>query len=213
MRYTWGMLDFTPEERALLRRCATPAKVQGFLDSLRYNWERDGKSTLKSFRRVVREKNAHCLEGAVTAAAMLAQHGHRPLLLCMEARDIDHNLCVFRQRGKWGAVAQSRDATLRGRPARFRTLRDLVLSYYPYYWHYFTKDHTDLTIRGFALVDLSRYPAKRWVTSEADPTFIEDHLWGLTYTALWPTPGRTAFVSPRKGKLRWVKNPRSLLTR
>ncbi len=196
--------QFTPEETRVIRRCSTPERVQRFLDGLDYNWERDGKSTLKSFRRVVREKNAHCLEGAVTAAALLAQHGYPPLLLCMEARDIDHNLCVYRQRGRWGAIAQSRDKNLRARPATFKTLRDLVLSYHPYYWHYFTKDVTDLTLRGFALVELRRFKNRDWVTCEADPTFIEDHLWSITYEAIWPVPGRRRFISPRSGKLRWV---------
>ena len=174
------------------------------LDALPYNWERDGTSSQKSFRRVARERSAHCLEGAVTAAAVLSQHGFRPLLLCMEARDIDHNLFVYQQRGLWGSVAKSRDENLRGQPPRHASLRDLVLSYYPYYWHYFTKDQTDLTIRGYALVDLGRFK-QDWILCEADPTFIEDHLWSLTYTALWPRPGRTAFKSPRKGKLRWVR--------
>src|SRR6187551_2789948 len=95
---------WTPEELKVLKRCSTPERTQTWLDSLKYNWEKDGKSTLKSFRRVVRHGNAHCLEGALAAAAICAHHGHPPLLLCMEARDIDHNLFVYRRRGRWGAL-------------------------------------------------------------------------------------------------------------
>ncbi len=195
---------FTKEELAVLKRCSTPERTQKWLDGLKYNWERDGKSTLKTFRRVVREGNAHCLEGALAAAAICSFHGDPPLLLCMEARDIDHNLFVYRRRGRWGALAQSRDPNLRSRPPVHETLRDLVLAYHPYYWNYWSKDETDLTLRGFALVDLRRFK-NDWVTSEKDPTAIEDHLWSITYEAIWPIPGRRRFVSPRRGKLRWVR--------
>jgi hypothetical protein len=194
---------FTAAELKVLKRCSTPERTQAWLDGLKYNWERDGKSTLKSFRRVVREGNAHCLEGALAAAAICSYHGDPPLLLCMEARDIDHNLFVYRRRGKWGALAQSRDENLRSRPPVHRTLRDLVLAYHPYYWNYWTGDRTDLTLRGFALVDLRRFK-RDWVTSEQDPPYIEDHLWKIRYEAIWPIPGRRRFVSPRRGKLRWV---------
>jgi hypothetical protein len=196
---------FTEEETRILKRCNTPEKTQAWIDGLKYNWERDGQSTLKSFRRVVRHRNAHCLEGALTAAAICAQHGDPPLILCMEARDIDHNLFVYRRRGKWGSLAQSRDPNLRSRPPVHATLRDLVLAYHPYYWNYWTKDQTDLTLRGFALVDLRKVAGRRdWVTSEDDPSYIEDHLWRIRYDAIWPIPGRRRFVSPRRGKLRWV---------
>jgi len=196
-------VKFTKEELAVLKRCSTPERTQKWLDGLKYNWERDGKSTLKSFRRVVREGNAHCLEGALAAAAICSYHGDPPLLLCMEARDIDHNLFVYRRRGRWGALAQSRDENLRSRPPVHKTLRDLVLAYHPYYWNYWSGDRTDLTLRGFALVDLRRFK-QDWVTSEKDPTYIEDHLWSITYDAIWPIPKRRRFVSPRRGKLRWV---------
>lgn len=204
--------EFTADEAKILKACSTPERVQTWLDGLKYNWEKDGKSTLKTFRRIVKEKNAHCLEGAVVAAAMLSQHGYKPLLLCMEARDIDHNLFVYKKNGKWGSIAQSRDPNLRGRAPKFKTLRDLVLAYHPYYWNYWSRDETDLTLRGFALVDLGRFK-QDWVTANADPLYIEEYLYSLTYEAIWPREGRTHFISPRKGKLRWVRPPRSATQR
>lgn len=194
---------FNARELELIRRLDTPEKVQWWLDGLRYNWERGGKETLGSFRRVLKTGRAHCLEGAVAAAAILRQHGYPPLLLCMEARDIDHNLFVFQRRGLWGAVAQSRDPNLRGRMARYRSIRDLVMSYYPYYWNYWTKDVTELTLRGFAKVNLARF-RENWATSEKDLFFIERHLYTIPYSALFPISGRRRYVSPRHGKLKWV---------
>lgn len=194
---------FDDTELKVIRRCHTPERAQRWLDSLAYNWERGGKPTLRTFRGVLRHRRAHCLEGAVAAAGILAQHGFPPLLLCMEARDIDHNLFVFQRRGLWGAVGQSRDPNLRGRMARYKTLRDLVMSYHPYYWNYWTKDETDLTLRGYSLVNLARF-RQDWVTAEKDVFFIEKYLYEISYTALWPIPGRRRFISPRRGKLKWV---------
>jgi hypothetical protein len=195
---------FTSAERALIRRLDTPQKVQRWLHhDVRYNFERDGKPTLRSLRRVVRDKKAHCLEGALAAAAILRQHGYPPLLLCMEARDIDHNLFIYRQAGRWGAVAKSRDVNLIGRDPVYPTLWDLVISYFPFYWNYWTGDKADLTLRGYATLKLGRF-RRDWVTAEEDLWFIEDYLYGLPYRALFPRAQKRFFLSPKDGKLRYL---------
>lgn len=194
----------TDVERAFVAKTNSPAKVQRWLEGLRYNWEKDGNATVRSLRRVLRDRTAHCLEGAIAAAAVMQFHGHKPLMLCMEARDIDHNLFVYEEGGRFGAIGQSRDPNLKFRKPQFKTLRDLVLSYYPHYWNYWSKDHTDLTIRGYSLVNLGRF-TQDWVTGEEELSFIEEHLYKIPYTALWPIPKHTKFISPRKGKLRWLR--------
>lgn len=124
-----GREAFRAREWAVIRRYRTPRQVQAFLRSLPYNWERK-KETLRSYREVVRHWSAHCLEGALTAATILEQHGYPPLLLDLESQDnLDHVLFLFRRRGRWGTVARSRDAGLHGRRPVFRTLRELVMSY------------------------------------------------------------------------------------
>ena len=121
--------DFRPKERAVVQKHRTPRQVQAFLRDLPYNWEKGGE-TLRTFRGVVRHWSAHCLEGALTAATILEQHGYPPLLLDLESQDkLDHVLFLFRRRGRWGTVARSRDAGLHGRKPVFRTLRQLVMSY------------------------------------------------------------------------------------
>jgi hypothetical protein len=120
---------FTPRESALVERLGTPRAVQRFLRSLPYNWERGGE-TLRSFREVLKRRTAHCLEAALAAACILEQHGYPPLLLSFESQDgLDHVLFVFRERGRWGAVARSRDPALHGRKPVFRTPRQLAASY------------------------------------------------------------------------------------
>ncbi len=120
---------FSKKERDVIARYRTPRQVQRYLRELPYNWERGGE-TLRSFRSVVRYGSVHCLEGALTAAAILEQHGYPPLLLDLESKDnLDHVLFIYRRRGRWGSVGRSRETGLQGRKPVFRSLRDLVMSY------------------------------------------------------------------------------------
>src|SRR5690348_12750866 len=79
-------MDFTAKERRVIDANGTPARVQRFLTRLDYNWERGGK-TCRSFRGVIRESKAHCLEAALTAAVILEQHGYPPLVISLESQD------------------------------------------------------------------------------------------------------------------------------
>lgn len=182
------MLD--PDEREFVTRTATPERVQAFLDTLAYNWEPDGVSTLRSLRRVLRDRVAHCLEGAVAAAAILRHHGHPPWMLYMDALDICHAAYLYYRRDAdgrrlWGTVAMSRDDNLKGRPPIYRTLHDLTMSYYPHYWNSLTNDLSDLTLRGFAVIDLARFGLDL-EAAEPDLLAIEDHVWSLRYRGLFP---------------------------
>jgi hypothetical protein len=103
--------------------------VQAYLRALPYNWERGGK-TLRTFRGVVRHGEANCIEAVLAAATILEQHGYPPFVLDLESQDeLDHEVFLFRQSGRWGGVARSRDLGLHGRKPVFRTIRDLALSY------------------------------------------------------------------------------------
>jgi len=107
--------------------------VQRYLMTIPYNRE-PGAATVFSFRRALRERRAHCLEGAIVAATILEQHGYPPLLVSIESQDyLDHVLFLFQHRGKYGAVARSRDVALHGRKPVYRTVRDLVMSYFDPY--------------------------------------------------------------------------------
>src|SRR5215475_4459130 len=79
--------DFGLERRELsiIKRLSSPVKIQYFLDcDIRYNKEVDGE-TCRSPRRVLRDRLAHCAEGAFFAAAALRVHGHDPLIVDLEA--------------------------------------------------------------------------------------------------------------------------------
>ena len=120
---------FTVDEWKTVCRYNTPFKVQQFLNALPYNNERT-KETLRTFRGVIAHQSAHCLEGALSAAVILEQHGYPPVLLDLESQDhLDHVLLLYEKDGKWGTVARSRDPGLHGRKPVFLTVRGLVESY------------------------------------------------------------------------------------
>jgi hypothetical protein len=100
-----GRAAFRPKEWALVRKLRTPRQVQGFLQKLPYNWDRP--VTLRTFRGVVEQGKASCLEAALTAATILEQHGYPPLLLDLESQDdLDHVLFLFQRKGRYGTVAR-----------------------------------------------------------------------------------------------------------
>ena len=125
----WG---FTSAELRKLRSLRTPAGIQRFLDDLPYHLA----DTAWSPRRVLREGTAHCLEGAIFAAAALRANGYPPLIFDLEAeRDTDHVLAIYRERGHWGAVAKSNFAGCRYREPVYRSLRELAMSYFNIYFN------------------------------------------------------------------------------
>ncbi len=162
-----GREAFRSREWAIIERCRTPRQVQEFLRALPYNWERRSE-TLRTFRQVVRHWSAHCLEGALTAATILEQHGYPPLLLDLESRDnLDHVLFLFRERGRWGTVARSRDAGLHGRKPIFRTVCDLVRSYVDPY-----VDGSG-RITGYGIADLRTLVKGDWRLAERNVWQVE----------------------------------------
>jgi hypothetical protein len=171
-------IKFTPAEWKLVQRLNTPAKVQRLFSEMPYNWETGG-GTMRSFREVVKRKEAHCLEAAVGAAVILEPHGYPPLLLDLESQDLlDHVIFVFKQNGRWGSIARSRDIGLHGRKPVFRSLRDLA-------WSYF-EPYVDFTgrLKSYGLTSLYELGNYDWRFSPRRMTKIEDHLRAIPHKPL-----------------------------
>ncbi len=86
----------------MLDRLRDEVAIQAFLDRIPYSAD----PVYRSPRSVLRDRKAHCFDGALFAAFALRRLGHRPLIVDMTAEnDDDHLVAVFRRRGLLGAVA------------------------------------------------------------------------------------------------------------
>jgi hypothetical protein len=194
---------FTSTERKLIQRLDNPAKVQRWLTALPYNWERDG-GTMRSFREVVKRDEAHCLEAAVAAAVILEQHGYPPLLLDLESWDLlDHVIFVFQKNRLWGSIARSRDIGLHGRKPVFRSLRQMVWSYFDPY--------IDMTgrIKGYGLTSLYELGNYDWRFNARNMHKIEDHLRAIPHQKLRSSDRRYEYWHERYKKYKQRRPDRS----
>src|SRR2546427_9178093 len=95
-----SQFGFTRRELRTLRALRTPLGIQRALDAMPYHLA----DTAWSPRRVLGTRTAHCLEGAIFAAAALPVLGFPPLLLHPQAVQGTHPLLAgFPLPGRWGA--------------------------------------------------------------------------------------------------------------
>jgi hypothetical protein len=151
---------WTEEEARILEPLSSPGLVQDFLDAVPYSSDHFYRSP----RSVMRDRKAHCFDGALFAAAALRFHGHAPLLLDLRAEnDDDHVLAVFRRGRGLGAVAKSNFVGIRFREPIHRTLRELALSFFEAYYNTLGEK----TLRAYsALLDLSGFDRQGWETRD-----------------------------------------------
>jgi len=161
---------WTPGELEFIHRFKGPYDIQLFLDSMPYNAEAECRSP----RKVMADQKAHCFEGALFAAAMLRELGMKPMIVDMMAEnDDDHVIAVFKIRGKWGAIGKSNTTALRYREPVYRSLRELIMSYFDFYFNTLG----DKSLRSYSNpVDLTRFDKENWVQTDSDLEFIGDYL-------------------------------------
>src|SRR3989344_6358582 len=78
----------TRDEWRVLKKLSCPKKIQDFLNSLPFNFEKEGE-THSSVRYGLKRGRVHCFEGALIAAAAMWINGHKPLLLDLVTVDAD----------------------------------------------------------------------------------------------------------------------------
>jgi hypothetical protein len=177
--------DLTPSEVGTLRGLSTPDRVQAYLDGLVYNLEKDGP-TIRSPRRVIRDGTAQCAEGAFLAAAAFRVNGRPPLIVDLVAvRDDDHVIAVYRDGGLWGSVGVSKFAGLRFRSPVYRTIRELVISYFDHYYNW----DGERTLRAYSRpISLAQFDRIGWMTTEDDLWPIVEHLEAISHAKLITGP-------------------------
>jgi hypothetical protein len=166
-------MAFTKKEIQLLKKLNTPSKVQDFLNGLPFNFEPKGE-TLRSPVLTLRAQKAHCMEGALLGAYLLSLQGFTPYVLHLKAtkEDYDHVITPFKAGGLWGALSKTNHAVLRYREPVYKSIRELVMSYF----HEYFLDSGFKTLREYSQpLNLNSF-GKNWVLSEADLWHIDKKL-------------------------------------
>jgi hypothetical protein len=166
--------DLSEKENRVYKKLDSPRKIQDFLENLPQNFY-ESSETCFSPRLVLRNRRAHCFEGALFAASALWYHGQKPLLLDLVAtpEDYDHVVALFRQGGYWGAISKTNYAVLRYREPIYRTIRELALSYF----HEYFMDDGRKTLRKYSSAfDLRNFQRDNWIISPKPLWYIGDAL-------------------------------------
>lgn len=185
--------DLTKEEVGVFKKLNSPRKLQDFLNSIPANFEKRGE-TLMSPRRVLKENKAHCMEGAMLAAAVLWWHGQKPLLLDLKTsdNDYDHVVALFKKHGCWGAISKTNHAVLRYREPVYANIRELAMSYF----HEYFMDNGAKTLRSYSTpFDLStpRIPRRGKLKDEmplANGAKVKPWVWITAEEDLWEVSDR-----------------------
>lgn len=179
----------TPQRKIFLD-LETPAAIQAYLDSLTYSPDNRNRSALN----VLKDGLAHCLDGALLAAAAMRRLGFPPRIIDLlpePGTDDDHVLVIYQANGAYGAVAKSNFVGLRSREPVYRNMRELVLSYFEMY---FNVDGMK-TLRSYTRpINLETLDHTGWMWSDSGADAVERRLWELK-SSLLITPAMAARLS------------------
>lgn len=164
-----GVAEPWPEKyEEIVKELNTPAKIQEYIDKLPYDPSCETRSVWQTFEL----NTAHCFAGGLFAAYCLHRHGYgKPQILELRADykvDEGHLLCVYKRDGLWGSIAKSNYNGIRGRDPVYRSVRELVMSYFEFYMN---KDGVK-SLRGHSdVIDLNKVDPKReWVLRKDIPS-------------------------------------------
>jgi hypothetical protein len=113
------------------------------------------------------------------AALALWRIGFRPLILDLvpaPGMDDDHVLAVFQVDGLWGCLAKSNYPNLRYREPVHRSLRELSMTYFEFYFSL----QREKTLRAYTRpLDLSRFQDPGWMWDEEGVKKISKRFYSL----------------------------------
>jgi hypothetical protein len=181
----------TPEQRQIYQSLTSPYKIQTYLDRIPYSAENTNRTPLQ----VLQDQVAHCLDGGLFAAAALRRIGFPPRVVNLfpdPGMDDDHVIAIFQVFGCYGALAKSNTVGLRYREPVYRSLRELVMSYFE---DFFSVNYLR-TLRSYTRpLNLAIFDDLEWMWRPEGVAAIEQKLWALPRTALL-TPEQAASLHP-----------------
>jgi hypothetical protein len=178
------MYNLTKEEEVFLSTLDTPSKIQDFLDTLSFNHEEHGE-TCMSPRRVLRERKAHCVEGALLASTCLLLQNRQPLIVSLRVteNDYDHVITIYKENGLFGALSMTNHAVLGFRDPIYRSIRELALSYFH---EYFLTTTGEKTLRGYSRILNLKQFGTSWITEEKELFHIPKAISNKPHTRIFP---------------------------
>jgi hypothetical protein len=194
------MQNLSQDARKFLTSLNTPSKIQDYLESIPFNHEKSGETCMPPIR-VLQEKKAHCMEGAILASLCLMLQKREPLILSLRvlSSDYDHVLALYKENGYWGAISKTNHAVLGFRDPIYKTVRELALSYFH---EYFLLTTGEKTLRGYSRpMNLKRF-GSTWVSSDVDLFEIAEAIYDMPHKTIIPDGNekfiRTATLLDRK---------------
>jgi hypothetical protein len=143
-----------------------------------------GEDLNRSPLLVLRDRQCHCLDGGLFAAAALRRLGYPPLILDLvpePGTDDDHVLAIFKKNNLYGAIAKSNFVGLRFREPVYRSLRELAMSFFEGFYNI---DGLK-TLRGYSRpLDLTNYDSYQWEISEKGVEVVVERFYSLKSTPL-----------------------------
>ena len=156
----------------ILASLTNPCEIQSYLDQTPYSTEDRNRTPVE----VMQDGVAHCLDGALFAAAALRRISCPALLIDMfpeRGMDDDHVLAIFQANGHYGALAKSNFAGLRMREPIFRSIRELVMSYFEWFYNV---DGVK-TLRTYTrMLNLKQFDGLGWIWNPEGVQAIERRL-------------------------------------
>lgn len=187
-------------EKKVFSSLTTPFKIQDYLDSIPFNHEKHGE-TCMSPTRVLRENKAHCIEGALLAGVALWLQKRDPLIVNLKVRedDYDHIIVLYKEHGYYGALSKTNHNVLRFRDPVYKTVRELVMSYFH---EYFLVSNGEKTLIGYTKpINIKRFGTK-WIGRQDDLWDIAEKIYDAPIIEIVPKENkkyiRNASVTERK---------------
>lgn len=175
----------TGAEKKIFQKLNTPQKIQDFINKIPNNFEAGGE-TCQSPRRVLKNKRAHCIEGALLAGAILNFHKRPALLVHLHTtkEDEDHVIAIFKESGRFGAISKSNHLVLRYRDPVYLNIRELVMSYFHEYWGLKTRRKN---LRAYTEpIDIIKKFGDSWIIEEKDLWDINDFIFHTPHKQIAP---------------------------
>lgn len=188
MCYHECMLMNLPREFDVLKKCRSPFEIQDLLDHIPMNEEQDGETCLSPLS-VLHKRRAHCIEGALLASVGLILQKRKPHIvnLKVDDRDFDHVIAIFKEKTGFGALSKTNHAVLRYRDPVYRTVRELIMSYFH---EYFLTQNGEKTLYGYTRpISVLRF-GSTWITRTDDLWDIAEKIFDTPYIGILPPKER-----------------------